>query len=669
VVSNRSIGSLLLLALAACGSDGEGDDEIYPYLGPPWANKYRTPTSSHLRAVRFVTALSGVIAGDATSFFRTNDGGLTWSQQEHQPLNRGGDVLALDVHPDDSLLHAAGREAALGRFWQSADSVNWQTADLPAAGSPFTSVDSVAAGTSYYLRESGVVEKHVGAATTPLDWDPTGTDTWQCLDMLGTTGTGYMAGSAGKIRKITNDGATAGDRVDQTLPGTVGTPVWRRVVALSLTAAFAVGDGGKMVFTLDGGTTWLEGTTGTAVNLTSIAMTSTLVGWAVGAGGTILRTGNSGVSWTPQGVGQTAETLNDVWFTDPLNGFAVGDFGVVLKTIDGGNTWANLTDPGGTVGKPQLNAVDSIGDGTRAIAVGNGGLILRTLNGGATWTALPSGTAQNLLGVSIPPMGTNQTAAYVCGASSTLLKTADFTATPVIWTAVPGVAPDDVPAGRTLRAIHFPTTEFFGYVVGDTGAAGEVYRTNDAAATWADQPVPASTAYHSVSSSLSGVVVYASGAGGKVARGGAAGTFWEDVSAGPFAAGTLPAGTVFSMQSPTAIDLYVSSSNGNVYRGVDLGTSPTLVTWVATTPPPVLPNATAFTSLANGFFTTGAGAAPDPGRIYLTSNGGTAWAQSFEHTPWALRGIWMSPAGIGYAVGDNGTILKTTSAGLQPPPP
>jgi hypothetical protein len=62
---------------------------------------------------------------------------------------------------------------------------------------------------------------------------------------------------------------------------------------------------------------------------------ASLIGYAVGENGTILKTFNGGLSWPAQQSG-TSVRLNGVYFLDLDFGFAVGDNGTILRTIDGG---------------------------------------------------------------------------------------------------------------------------------------------------------------------------------------------------------------------------------------------------------------------------------------------------------------------------------------------
>ena len=58
-------------------------------------------------------------------------------------------------------------------------------------------------------------------------------------------------------------------------------------------------------------------------------------GWAVGRGGAILATGNGGKTWTAQ-TSDTQALLGSVHFSDASHGWAAGDKGAILATGNGG---------------------------------------------------------------------------------------------------------------------------------------------------------------------------------------------------------------------------------------------------------------------------------------------------------------------------------------------
>ena len=83
------------------------------------------------------------------------------------------------------------------------------------------------------------------------------------------------------------------------------------------------------------------------VCLFKVSFTDANTGTAVGDGGLILRTTNGGDTWSPQTSG-TTKTLYGVSFTDTNNGtisgFELGGTGIILRTTDGGNTWIEQTN-------------------------------------------------------------------------------------------------------------------------------------------------------------------------------------------------------------------------------------------------------------------------------------------------------------------------------------
>ena len=87
-----------------------------------------------------------------------------------------------------------------------------------------------------------------------------------------------------------------------------------------------------------GSPTFTTQPTGTGAFLYDLQMLDATTGVAVGQGGTILRTGNGGATWVPQDSHTEADLLS-VDFADANHGLAAGQGGLVLATSDGGATW------------------------------------------------------------------------------------------------------------------------------------------------------------------------------------------------------------------------------------------------------------------------------------------------------------------------------------------
>lgn len=131
------------------------------------------------------------------------------------------------------------------------------------------------------------------------------------------------------------------------------------------------GAGGTIMFTENSGLTWekatLMGNTETRVN--SIFFVGPKNGWAVGSNGVIYHSSGGGRLWRQQESG-TRINLNDVYFTNSTNGWAVGDKGIIVRTRDGGRTWSD----GDSHVTHKLEKI--IFAGTRGWAVGFGGTVL-----------------------------------------------------------------------------------------------------------------------------------------------------------------------------------------------------------------------------------------------------------------------------------------------------
>lgn len=218
----------------------------------------------------------------------------------------------------------------------------------------------------------------------------------------------------------------------QVIPVTTGT-VHRDLYSMALAPdghGIAVGAFGSMVFTQDGGETWVHKNYPTRRGLFDVAIggDTTVV---VGQGGIIMvRQGPDG-QWQEKDSG-TEQRLLSVDMNANGFGVAVGTFGTLLRTIDGGRTWALATEmnliekiEGGY--KPHLNQVQVLADGT-ALVVGEFGVVLRSTDRGATWEIIRQGEA-SLYGLYVRDNGVG----YAVGQQGTVLRTRDAGQT---WAAV-----------------------------------------------------------------------------------------------------------------------------------------------------------------------------------------------------------------------------------------
>ncbi len=256
-----------------------------------------------------------------------------------------------------------------------------------------------------------------------------------------------------------------------------GKNCWLAVALLFAVITFAYGDG------------WVQQNSGTTNGLLDVHFPENAeVGYAVGAGGTILKTTDGGATWTAQNSG-TTRNLRGVYFLDNSTGFAVGDNGTALKTTDGGGTWTtmnvgttdNLTDvafpgtrgigyissvsrqmaskihkttnyggnwtaltiPGSIVSLQTLHFLDEqIG-----FAAGLNGYIIRTTDGGSSFTWLPPGTSEHIMTVAFVPG--NPAVGFFAGSNGMIRQTQDTGST---WQEL-FIPP---PPGGTFNALCIP---------------------------------------------------------------------------------------------------------------------------------------------------------------------------------------------------------------------
>jgi hypothetical protein len=126
--------------------------------------------------------------------------------------------------------------------------------------------------------------------------------------------------------------------------------------------AVAVGEGGAMLVSTDGGRRWRDRPSGTTRTLRDV--------WLIGAdGGELMAVGDGGVlveGMTVAGDGATPRSLGEGYTLRSLHmessghGTIVGDRGVVLSTRDFGASWTRI-DTGDT---RDIFAVDALGSGT-----------------------------------------------------------------------------------------------------------------------------------------------------------------------------------------------------------------------------------------------------------------------------------------------------------------
>ncbi|SFV15284.1 WD40/YVTN/BNR-like repeat-containing protein [Pseudoduganella namucuonensis] len=138
-----------------------------------------------------------------------------------------------------------------------------------------------------------------------------------------------------------------------------------------------VGQRGHIVISDDGGRQWRQAASPVSSDLLAVSFPTPTRGWAVGHGGVVLHSADGGASWTRQLDGRQASALAirhyearvaagdqagqflkreqslavdgtqpflDVYFESETTGYVVGTFNRLFRTQDGGKTWTPWMD-------------------------------------------------------------------------------------------------------------------------------------------------------------------------------------------------------------------------------------------------------------------------------------------------------------------------------------
>lgn len=134
---------------------------------------------------------------------------------------------------------------------------------------------------------------------------------------------GWMAGSG--IFHSSNGGTSWSE---QDAPGAF----YQAIEFVDADHGWAVGKGGKIIVTLDGGNSWESLASGTNTDLYGVSFVDQDRGFVVGDGGIILRTDDGGQNWDEEDSG-TNQWINDVVATSASEAWASADGGVLLHRV------------------------------------------------------------------------------------------------------------------------------------------------------------------------------------------------------------------------------------------------------------------------------------------------------------------------------------------------
>lgn len=388
------------------------------------------------------------------------------------------------------------------------------------------------------------------------------------------------------------------------------------------------------------------------LSMTSMVFPNPNIGYISCDSGKILKTTNFGVNWYFQSTGIRTR-MASVDFLDTLNGWCVGDFGMIAKTTNGGINW-NL--------KTKILPVSSVYksyflDENTGILCANG-KIMKTTDGGWNWNTKYDST--NTINTKIQFL--NSYTGYALYSSTSplsyanvvLYKTTNRGENWSISTLIP-------PVGYTKYYDAFSTyfiNEMTGWLACAIGYQYPPYsfayegymKTTNGGANWTEHQfgqIYSSTFWADIIFENENTGLYITNSGIKKTTDG--GNSWSILQNPDTATGFSK---IFFLNSNTAWAV----SNSHFYK-----TTNGCQNWSFLSALPYSgTNSLFFIDTLRGWTIASVNNNP----IYATSNGGINWVLQYCNTNTNLNSVFFINQNTGWVVGENATIIKTTS-GIQ----
>jgi photosystem II stability/assembly factor-like uncharacterized protein len=252
-----------------------------------------------------------------------------------------------------------------GWAWSSPAPQGEDVADVAFSGS-----------TGYAVGDFGTLLRSTDAGTT---WTGLPSSTVQDLTRVGAVGPAGVVTSGGcAVRRSTDTGTTLGT-IDVGGGDTGCGTVVQAVAFADPLSGLILFQSGVVLGTTDGGLSLSRRTPVPGAPSDLIAVSPTTA-YATSSNA-IYRTTDSGGSWTL--MAQSGRFLRSLTFATASVGYAVGDGGTVLKTIDGGATWLPAASPGAALDLTRARCADA---NLCLLTTSAGASIVRTPDGGVTYS-------------------------------------------------------------------------------------------------------------------------------------------------------------------------------------------------------------------------------------------------------------------------------------------
>jgi len=330
--------------------------------GETWEH-IQVPIHSTFISVNFLNTYIGYIGDQEGNLLKTTDGGNNWSVQQ---IDTYADINVFFIDQNYGWLLSSGTP---NKIYRTSDGgTNWQpylintTHFLNDIIFTDTSHGFVIGNSGEILMtyNGGINWTHINSPTTAILLSIKFKNSFE----------GFIVGNFGTLLKTIDAG------INWQL-SFIGSDLLSDIDFLDNNRGMIVG--GKIYFTSNGGSTWVDKTFGSLLGLSTCNYLNETDCVIFGERGNIYKSTSNGNDWESKLSGER-NNLKDIVFVDNENGYIIGSYGLILKTVDGGKNWEKMD----SVTNESLNGLYFI-NRLNGWIVGSNSILLRSINGGQSW--------------------------------------------------------------------------------------------------------------------------------------------------------------------------------------------------------------------------------------------------------------------------------------------